>query len=210
MDGSAGAGPAGHGRPLASRRIPWMLAPSLAAAARTTMHRFTTSSPDSTLGHGKPSLGRAADPRRVTEARNRRLKTHGVAVHPRPNEGTVADLAYVPREPLRRLAVRVDGDVIVRAGRSRYRRRLCLPFRAAPRSRDRRSRLQLVGVCRLASLTPTPVSGPACQQGPPPRPHPHTSQFWQGPAQVVRGRIWRECVRVRVLRPEVPSRRMAS
>jgi hypothetical protein len=59
------------------------------------------------------------------------------------------------------------------------------------------------------ALANTPVFWPACRQGPPPRPHPHTSQFWQGPAGVVRSRIWRERLRVSALRPEVPSRRMA-
>ena len=60
-----------------------MLAPSLAAAGKTT-HRFALSSSHSAHGRGEPSLGRSADPRRVVEARNRRLGTHGVAVSARP------------------------------------------------------------------------------------------------------------------------------
>jgi len=82
VEGRIGAGPVSHSRPLASRRVPGMLAPSLAAPAGKTRHRFTTSSPDSALGRRERSLGRSAYPRRVTEARNRHLRTHGVAYLP--------------------------------------------------------------------------------------------------------------------------------
>src|ERR1700732_438967 len=80
--------------------VPWMLE-ALAAAAGTTTHRFTTSKSHWAHGHGELSLGRSADPRRFAEARVHRLRTHRVAVYARPNEGTVAELAYVPRERVR-------------------------------------------------------------------------------------------------------------
>jgi hypothetical protein len=74
-----------------------MLAPPLATSWQTT-HRFRLSSPDSALGPGESSLGCSADSRRVTQARDRRLRTHRVAVPARPAEGTVTDLADIPRE----------------------------------------------------------------------------------------------------------------
>ena len=98
-------------------------------------------------------------PRRVTEARHHRLRTRRVAVYARAIERTVAELAYVSREPLRRAGVRLDGDAIGRAGRLRCRRRLCLPFRPAPPSRDGRSHCRAVGVRRLASVASTPTFG---------------------------------------------------
>jgi len=41
VEGGSAAGPAGHGRP-ASRRISWMLEPSLATATGKATHRFNT------------------------------------------------------------------------------------------------------------------------------------------------------------------------
>jgi hypothetical protein len=63
------AGPAGHRRPLASRRVPSMLAPSLAASCidvpcRDLIRRLAAEN----------HLWGSADSRRVTEARNRRLE----------------------------------------------------------------------------------------------------------------------------------------
>jgi hypothetical protein len=52
VERSVGAGPAGHGRSLASRRFRSLLAPSLAASRKTT-HRFTLSRSDSTPGRGE-------------------------------------------------------------------------------------------------------------------------------------------------------------
>ena len=57
-----------------------MLEASLAAAAGTATHRFATSKAHWAHGHGELSLGRSADPWRVAEARDRRLRTHGVPV----------------------------------------------------------------------------------------------------------------------------------
>src|SRR2546425_10359244 len=99
-EGRAGGGPASHRRSLASRRITSMLAPSLAASWKT-MYRFTKSKSDSALGCGELSLGRSADPRRITEARNRHFGTHGLALSARPPNNTVTNLAYILREPLR-------------------------------------------------------------------------------------------------------------
>jgi hypothetical protein len=42
VEGGSGHGPAGHGRPLVSRRISWMLEPSLATATGKATHRFNT------------------------------------------------------------------------------------------------------------------------------------------------------------------------
>ena len=43
-------------------------------------------------------MGRAADSRRITQARSRRLRTHGVALPARTAEETVTDLAHISRE----------------------------------------------------------------------------------------------------------------
>jgi hypothetical protein len=137
-----------NGRPWPAgpaREPPSTWATTVASTARvdgqagTTTHRCTTSKPHWAHGHGELSLGRSADPRRVAEARIHRLRTHCVAVFARPKEGTVAELAYVPRERVRPAGVRPDGDVIGRGGRSRCRRRPCLPFRPAEPALDRRS-----------------------------------------------------------------------
>ncbi len=63
------------------------------------------------------SLGRSADSRRVPEARNRRLGTHGLALAARPTDATVTDLAYRSHKSPRRPGVRLADDVIVRVGR---------------------------------------------------------------------------------------------
>ena len=62
-------------------------------------------------------MGRSADSRRVTQARDRRLRTHRVAVPARPAEGTVTDLADIPRESSRSVHVHVARDTSVRARR---------------------------------------------------------------------------------------------
>jgi len=87
----------------------------------TATHRFATSKARWPHGHGELSLGRSADPWRVAEARDHRLRTHGVPVSPGPTDETVADLAYIPREPHRQPGVRLDGD-LVRDRRWRRRR----------------------------------------------------------------------------------------
>jgi hypothetical protein len=164
-----------------------MLAPKIAAAGRKTTHRFRSSVPHSAHGRGESSLGRPANPRRVAEARHHRLRTHGVAVYPGPNDGTVAELAYVPRERVRPVGVRLDGDVVGCTGRSRCRRRPSL-LRPAPPSRDGQSvalrgggrssvgsprfnpRLFVGIVLRITRTTTRPTS------------------HWQGPAEVGRRR----------------------
>src|SRR5207244_13638103 len=52
-----------------------MLEASLAPAAGTATHRFATSKAHWAHGHGELSLGRSADPWRVAEARDHRLRT---------------------------------------------------------------------------------------------------------------------------------------
>src|SRR5580704_11022139 len=96
---------------------------ALAAAAGTTTHRCTTSKPHWPHGHGEPSLGCSADPRRVTELGVHALRTHRVAVYARPKKSTVAELAYIPRERVRPAGIRLDCDAIGRGGRSPCRRR---------------------------------------------------------------------------------------
>jgi len=91
-----------------------MLEASLAAAAGTTTHRFATSKLIGRMAMGERSLGRFADPWRVAEARDHRLRTHGVQVSAGPTDETVADLAYIPCEPHRQPGVRLDGDLVVR------------------------------------------------------------------------------------------------
>ncbi len=88
-----------------------MLAPKIAVTAGKTTHRFRSSVPHSVLGHVELPLGRSAHPRRVAEARHHRLRTHGVAVYPRPNEGTVAELPDVLRKRVGPVGARLDDDV---------------------------------------------------------------------------------------------------
>jgi hypothetical protein len=100
-------------RSVASRGVPSM---PLATSWQTT-HRFRMSRLDSALGRRKLSLGRSANPRRVTQARDRRLRTHGVAVSAMPTTGAVTDVAYLPRESSRSVHVHFARDVRVRARR---------------------------------------------------------------------------------------------
>src|SRR5947208_10538907 len=122
VEGSASAGPASDRRSLAPRRISSMLAPSLATFWKTT-YRFTMSGSDSARGRGELSLGRSADSRRITEARNRHFGTHGLAVSRSPDY-TVTNLAYILGEPLPSPNVHFAGDVLGCARRRRRRRRL--------------------------------------------------------------------------------------
>jgi hypothetical protein len=55
-------------------------------------------------------------PRRTAQARNRRLRTHGVAVPDGAAKKAVADLAHIPRESPRPIHMHVVGAVTVRAG----------------------------------------------------------------------------------------------
>jgi hypothetical protein len=77
-----------------------MLAPSRAASWKT-MYRFIVSRSDSAYGCRELSVGRAADPRRIAQARNRHFGTHGFAVFARPPANTVTDLVHIRREPPR-------------------------------------------------------------------------------------------------------------
>jgi hypothetical protein len=176
-----------------------MLAPKIAAAAGKTTHRFRSAVPHSVHGQIELPLGRSAHPRRVAEARYHRLRTHGVAVYPTPNEGTVAELADVPRKRVGPVGgVRLDGHVIGRAARSRCRRSPSLrSLRPAPPSRDGQSvalpggrRLPigsprfttrfLVGI--LPRITRTTTRPPSyCTTTRPP-------SYWQGSAEVGRCR----------------------
>jgi hypothetical protein len=162
-----------------------MLEASLAAAAGTTTHRCTTSKLHWAHCQGELSLGRPADPRRVSEARIHRLRTYGVAVSARRTDETVADLAYVPRESHRAPAVRLDGDVVVGNDRRRY-RRLC--FAVPPHSAVTRRavRFHSLGIGRSTCFAPIAVCWLVYRTGSASPPPMQTFQLWQGPAAVGR------------------------
>jgi hypothetical protein len=69
------------------------------------------------LGRGESSLGRSADSRRAAQARNRQLRTHGVAVPAGAAKETVTNLAYIARESPRPVHIHFAGAVTVRVGR---------------------------------------------------------------------------------------------
>src|SRR5262249_13054468 len=77
---SADADPASHGRSLASRRRKPILARSLAATAWPTTYRSSLSRSHPAYGGRELSLGSAADPRRIAEARNHHFRTHRLAL----------------------------------------------------------------------------------------------------------------------------------
>jgi hypothetical protein len=113
-----------------------MLEPSLATATRKAKHRFTTAIPHSANGHGEPSLGRSADPRRAVETRNHPLGTHGVAVSPDRLTGPSQTWRTFLANHLGKLAFastvtslfgESDDDSVDACG---------LPFRPVPPSRD--------------------------------------------------------------------------
>src|SRR5437764_4172023 len=62
-------------------------------------------------GAGEPAWGRATHPRRIAEARVRRLAAHRGAAHAASAETTIADMEDVPPKPRRRL-VSVDFFVV--------------------------------------------------------------------------------------------------
>jgi hypothetical protein len=111
---------------------------ALAATAGTTTHRCTTSKPHwgawrrrTVWGapriHGELlKLGFTVSERTVSRYMPDRRKAPSQSWH-------------FPRERVRPVRVRLDGDVIGRGGRSRCRQRLCLRFRPAEPSFDRRS-----------------------------------------------------------------------
>ena len=128
------------------------------------------------------TLGRSADPWRVAKARDHRLRTHGVPVSAGPTDETVADLAYIPREPHRHPGVRLDGDLVVRDERWR-RRRLYSPVPPCSAITRRAVRFKSVGIGRLASFAPIDVSWLACRTAS--ASPPHTFQDWQGSADLM-------------------------
>ena len=159
--GSAGAHPAIHCRSLASRRRTSLLVPPLATSGKTT-HRFTLSGFDSAYGRRELSLGRAADPRRIAEARNHDFGTHRLAVSSRASDDPVTNLAYILREPPRGPDAYLAGDVRGCARRGHRRRPLvtcCFAqlrrsMRHAPRFTGRAS----TGVVRSSPRPPARVS----------------------------------------------------
>src|SRR3989442_1774239 len=101
---------------MASRSVRSALVAPI-ATSWTTTHRFAVSRSDWALGRRESSLGRSADSRRAAQARNRRLRTHGVAVPAGVSKATVTDLAYIPCESPRPVHIRFAGEVTVRVGR---------------------------------------------------------------------------------------------
>src|SRR5262245_22800019 len=91
----------------------WTLAPSFAAAARPTMHRYRHSRTHSPYGVGEPSVGRSTNPRRIAGARSRCFRTHGVAVSARPAKGSVPDVADILCEPPGPLGLDLAAEVVV-------------------------------------------------------------------------------------------------
>jgi len=93
----AGAGSAGHRRPVAPRsvRSP-LVAPR--ATSWTTTHRFAVSRSHWALGLGESAVGRAANSRRTDQTRRPRLREHRVALPARTAEQTVTDLAHISCE----------------------------------------------------------------------------------------------------------------
>jgi len=69
-------------------------------AAWKTAYRFIVSRSYSAYRRGELSMGRAADPRRIAEARHRHFGTHGLPLSAQPPANTVTNLAYLLREPL--------------------------------------------------------------------------------------------------------------
>src|SRR5262249_48692127 len=116
VGGRAAAGLASPPRPPASRSGRAGVGAAFAASAKTA-HRFAGSQSDSALGRRKPSLGCAAHPRRVTEAGNCRLGTHGVALPAWAAEDTIADMAHIPGESPRPGCIHLGAPVTGRVGR---------------------------------------------------------------------------------------------
>ena len=112
LEGRAQAGPAGHCRPLASRRVPGMVAPPRAAAAGKAAHRCRPARSYSAHARRERSVGRSANSRRVAEAWLHRLRTDRLAICSEQTEGSVADLADILRDPLRRPGPSLAGDVM--------------------------------------------------------------------------------------------------
>jgi hypothetical protein len=148
------------------------------------MYRFIMSRSHSASGCGESSLGRSSDPRRAPEARHQRLRTHGVALFARPTDGTVTEVAHIPRQPLRPARVHLADGVIVRGGPSPRHRHL--PLVVPPSAVVKRwgVRLHSTDRCRLASFAPRHVSwfapGPRSRS----RPNRHAATRRPRPATV--------------------------
>jgi hypothetical protein len=197
-----------HGTLHDANGRPWPAGPAREPPSTGATTVASTARVDGQTGGGVDPNGREhPTDRRVAEARVCRLRTHRVAVYARRKEGTVAELAYVPRERVRPAGVRLDGDVIGRGGRSRCRRSSCLAVRPAERSLDRQS-VALPG-CGVASLTSPPSPWRASCPGS--RAPPHQARPIAKTAEVVRGRSWAERVTMEVPSlPETPSRTTSS
>ena len=85
------------------------------ADARTLIREPSTANPI-WLAEENHLWGSAADSRRTAQARNRRLRTHGVAVPGGAGKEALTDLAYIPRESPRPIQMPILGAVTVRPG----------------------------------------------------------------------------------------------
>ena len=86
-----------------------MVAPSREAAWKTA-YRLIVSRSYSASRRGELSVGRAADPRRIAEARHRHFGTHSLPLSARPPTKSVTNLAYLLREPRRSLGIHLAAE----------------------------------------------------------------------------------------------------
>ena len=86
-----------------------MVAPSREAAWKTA-YRLIVSRSYSASRRGELSVGRAADPRRIAEARHPHFGTHSLPLSARPPTKSVTNLAYLLREPRRSLGIRLAAE----------------------------------------------------------------------------------------------------
>ena len=91
----------GNRAPLASCRIPGLLALEIATTGRAAEYSSRDSRPHSRDEHCQPALGRTSHPRRIAQARHRCRADHGCEVHGEDQAPTLAGLEDLPRQSCR-------------------------------------------------------------------------------------------------------------
>src|SRR6187399_2662043 len=91
--------PARDDHPVASHGLPPVLALEVALAWRSAQGPARDPPPDPRDEPGQPTLGRAADPWRTPEARNRHRAVDGRQVHGQERPRAIADLEDFPSKP---------------------------------------------------------------------------------------------------------------
>src|SRR4029077_3855449 len=92
-----GAGQTCNRRPVASQRLPSLLAPAITPlGAAEDEPRDPRSNPQDEPG--KPSLGRTPHPWRAAQTRHRREPGHGWQISGMATQGPLPDLALVPAQ----------------------------------------------------------------------------------------------------------------